>query len=159
MKPLINILRGVDVISVYGNNNIMIKGLCIDSRLVEDDYLFFAVDGNNFDGHEYINSSIKKGCSAIVATKRPKNLLNDICYIIIDNIREAVYRISSNFFENPSKKIKIISVTGTNGKTSIVYFLYNFLKSIGKNVGMFSTIENKVGNMSVKSKLTTTDTK
>ena len=62
MKPLINILRGVDVISVYGNNNIMIKGLCIDSRLVEDDYLFFAVDGNNFDGHEYINSSIKKGC-------------------------------------------------------------------------------------------------
>ena len=59
MKPLINILRGVDVISVYGDNNIMIKGLSVDSRLVEDDYLFFAVDGNNFDGHEYINFSIK----------------------------------------------------------------------------------------------------
>ena len=157
MKPLINILKGINVISVYGNNNIMIKGLSIDSRLVQDNFLFFAVDGNNFDGHEYINSSIKKGCVAVVATKKPKDLHNDICYIIIDNIREAVYRISSNFYENPSKKIKIISVTGTNGKTSIVYFLYNFLKSIGKNVGMFSTIENKIGDKSIKSKLTTPD--
>ena len=55
MKPLIDILRGINVVSIYGNNNIIIKGLSVDSRLVQDDYLFFAVDGNNFDGHEYIN--------------------------------------------------------------------------------------------------------
>ena len=81
--------------------------------------------------------------------------MKKITYILVEDIRESVYRISSNFIENPDKKIKIVAVTGTNGKTSIVYFLYQFFRSFNKRVGMISTIENRVNDKILKAKLTT----
>ena len=122
---------------------------------MKNNFLFFAIEGNDFDGHNFIEDAISNGSNTIVCTKLPSNLEENISYLLVEDIRESVYNISSNFYGNPDKKIKIIAVTGTNGKTSIVYFLYQFFKSLDIKVGMLSTIENRIGNEVLNAKLTT----
>ena len=143
MIELKNILKGVEIISLEGRNNIIINGISDNSSKVDKGFLFFAVKAYKIDGHKFIEDAIAKGCIAIICTNRPTRLNENICYIVVENIRESIYQVSSNYYNNPSKKLKIIAVTGTNGKTSIVYFLYQFFTLMGKNVGMISTIENK----------------
>ena len=157
MIELKNILKGVEIISLEGRNNIIINGISDNSSKVDKGFLFFAVKGYKIDGHKFIEDAIAKGCIAIICTNRPTRLNENICYIVVENIRESIYQVSSNYYNNPSKKLKIIAVTGTNGKTSIVYFLYQFFTLMGKNVGMISTIENKVGKKTISSNLTTPD--
>lgn len=157
MIELKNILKGVEIISLEGRNNIIINGISDNSSKVDKGFLFFAVKGYKIDGHKFIEDAIAKGCIAIICTNKPTRLNENVCYIVVENIRESVYQISSNYYNNPSKKLKIIAVTGTNGKTSIVYFLYQFFTLMGKNVGMISTIENKVGKKTISSNLTTPD--
>ena len=157
MIELKNILKGVEIISLEGRNNIIINGISDNSSKVDKGFLFFAVKGYKIDGHKFIEDAIAKGCIAIICTNRPTRLNENICYIVVENIRESIYQVSSNYYNNPSKKLKIIAVTGTNGKTSILYFLYQFFTLMGKNVGMISTIENKVGKKTISSNLTTQD--
>ena len=157
MIKLKNLLKGIEIISLEGNSNIIINGISDNSSKVEKGFLFFAVKGYRIDGHKFIEDAIAKGCIAIICTNKPDRLNENVCYIVVDNIRESVYQISSNYYNNPSKKLKIIAVTGTNGKTSIVYFLYQFFTLMDKNVGMMSTIENKIGRKTISSNLTTPD--
>ena len=126
MKNLIEILNDIKILSSHGEMNKLIGGITDNSKAVEEDFLFFAIEGNDFDGHKFIDDAISKGSNTIICSKLPARLNENISYVLVEDIRESVYKISSNFYGNPEKKIKIIAVTGTNGKTSIVFFLYNF---------------------------------
>ena len=123
MKKLIEILDGTKILSSSGDLDKNIHGITDNSNDANKNFLFFAIKGNDFDGHEFIEDAISKGVSTIVCTKLPDNLNKKVTFIMVKDIRESVYNISSNYYENPDKKIKIIAVTGTNGKTSIVLSL------------------------------------
>ncbi len=155
MKKLRDLLVGIKIKSIEGNTDKLVSGITDNSKDVKNDFLFFAIYGNKFDGHDFIDKAIKKGSNTIICTKLPKSLHENITYILVEDIRDSVYSISSNFYGNPESKIKIVAVTGTNGKTSIVYFLFQFFKSFNKKVGMISTIENRINDKLLKAKLTT----
>ncbi len=155
MRKLIEILKDIKILSSHGDLDKCIYGITDNSKDVNENFIFFAIKGNDFDGHEFIDNAISKGANTIVCTNLPDNLNKNITFILVEDIRESVYNISSNYYENPDKKIKIIAVTGTNGKTSIVYFLYQFFKSINVKVGMISTIENRIDDFILDAKLTT----
>ena len=157
MKKLKNILKDINIKSLLGELDISISGISNNSNDINDGYLFFAVKGNNSDGHKFIDVAINNGSTCVVCTRIPKKINSSITYIQVNNIREVINKVSSNFYDNPSKSLKVIAVTGTNGKTSIVYFLYQFLLILNKRVGMLSTIENKIQNETFKSSLTTPD--
>ena len=155
MKKLKEIINDVNIIKTVGDINITVEGITDNSKLVKHNYLFFAIKGISLDGHRYIDNAVKKGCKVVICSYLPIKINSDVCYIVVNNIRESVYDISSKYYNDPPKKIKIIAVTGTNGKTSIVFFLYNFLSSLGIKVGMLSTIENRILDKKIKSELTT----
>mgnify|MGYP001170404379 FL=1 len=155
MRKLKEIISNIKIIKTVGDTNTTVEGITDNSKLVKRNYLFFAVKGISLDGHRYIDSAIENGSKVIICTHLPIKINLNICYVVVENIRESVYSISSKYYRDPAKKIKIIAVTGTNGKTSIVFFLYNFLSSLGLKVGMLSTIENRVLDKKIKSKLTT----
>ena len=151
------ILKNIKVKEYHGdkNRNKFIKGISDNSLNVKSGYLFFAVKGNVVDGHNFIIDAINNGCKVIVCTELPSFLDKKVTYIIVENIRESISTISSNFYKNPSKEIKIICVTGTNGKTSIVYFLHQFFSHLNIKVGMLSTIENVIDDEVLETNLTT----
>ena len=155
MKQLSEIINEVKIKETVGDINTSVEGITDNSGLVKPNFLFFAIKGITHDGHEFIDDAIEKGCKVIICSYLPDKIHEDVCYIVVKNIRESVYNISSKFYNDPAKKIKIIGVTGTNGKTSIVFFLYKFLNSLGIKVGMLSTIENRIADKKIKSHLTT----
>jgi len=157
MKKLRNLLEGIEIISSKGDLDIDILGVSANSKDTEKGYVFFAVKGNNLDGHEFIDGAIRNGSNCIVCSVIPKKIDTNLCYVQVQNMRVAINKISSKFYNNPVKKLKVIAVTGTNGKTSIVYFLYQFLSFLDLKVGMLSTIENKIKDKSISSSLTTPD--
>ena len=155
MKQLSEIINEVKIKETVGDINTSVEGITDNSGLVKPNFLFFAIKGITHDGHEFIDDAIEKGCKVIICSYLPDKIHEDVCYIVVKNIRESVYNISSKFYNDPAKKIKIIAVTGTNGKTSIVFFIYKFLNSLGIKVGMLSTIENRIADKRIKSHLTT----
>ena len=155
MKQLKEIIKEVKIKETVGDINTSVEGITDNSRLVKPNFLFFAIKGITYDGHEFIDDAIEKGCKAVICSYLPGKIHEDLCYIVVENIRESIYSISSKYYNDPAKKIKIIAVTGTNGKTSIVFFLYKFLNSLGIKVGMLSTIENRIADKKIKSDLTT----
>ena len=155
MKQLSEIINEVKIKETVGDINTSVEGITDNSGLVKHNFLFFAIKGITHDGHEFIDNAIEKGCKVIICSYLPDKIHEDVCYIVVKNIRESVYNISSKFYNDPAKKIKIIAVTGTNGKTSIVFFIYKFLNSLGIKVGMLSTIENRIADKRIKSHLTT----
>lgn len=132
---------------VFGPTDIEISNLVEDSRKAKKGNLFVAVPGVNIDGHKFIPQAIKKGAVAIVGERNLKSLkLSHATYIQVKNSREALGFLASAWFGNPSQKLKIIGVTGTDGKTTTVNLIYATLKEAGKKVGMISTVNAKIGN-------------
>ena len=152
-----DLLVKVSILKLIGSTDIKISDLQFDSRLVKNDNIFFAIKGNKNDGHNYLNDVIKKGVVAVVVEDIPKNTYCNVTYIKVENTKEAMGIIAANFFHHPSKKIKLIGVTGTNGKTTIVSLLHQLFTLIGENVGMLSTIENKIIDTTSNSSHTTPD--
>ena len=144
MKNLNNILYNIKALEIVGETNIAIKNICLDSRKVEANSLFVAVKGTMVDGHNFIQIAIEKGASAIVCQELPTSLSNKVTYIKVADSSKALSLIASSFFENPSKKLKLVAVTGTNGKTSIATILYNLYRKLGYKTGLLSTVENKI---------------
>ena len=152
-----DLLVKVSILKLIGSTDIKISDLQFDSRLVKNDDIFFAIKGNKNDGHNYLNDVIKKGIVAVVVEDIPKNTYSNVTYIKVDNTKEAMGIIAANFFHHPTKKIKLVGVTGTNGKTTIVSLLHQLFTLIGENVGMLSTIENKIIDTTSNSTHTTPD--
>ena len=151
------ILNGINIIECQGNQAKEITGIHIDSRKVEPGHLFVAVKGTQTDGHAYIGKAIEKGASAIVCETLPENIGKDITYIKVENTEDCVGKLATTFYGDPTSKLKLIGVTGTNGKTTIATLLYNMFRKFGYKVGLVSTVCNYIDDEAIPTEHTTPD--
>ena len=157
MKLLKDILYGVSLSAVSGDTNVMVNQVHFDSRKVEMDDVFVAVRGTVTDGHKFIQKAVDLGARAIVCEELPQLMVNGVTYLQVDNCNSALAIIASNFYDNPSKNLKLVGVTGTNGKTTVTTLLYNLFKKAGFKVGLISTIKVLVDDKEFKTTHTTPD--
>jgi len=154
LKELIN---GINIIEVKGDEAKEISGIHIDSRKVEPGHLFVAVKGTQTDGHAYISKAIEQGATAIVCETLPENIEEGITYIKVNDTEDCVGRLATNFYGNPTSKLDLIGVTGTNGKTTIATLLYNMFRKFGYKVGLVSTVCNYIDDEAIPTEHTTPD--
>ena len=152
-----DILYKVSIRTVKGNTNIEVTGLYIDSRLVKTGACFIALKGTKTDGLEFIESAIEKGAVAIICEVLPTVINSNITYVQVENAAEAAGYISHNFYGEPSLKLKLIGVTGTNGKTTIATLLWKLFSAMGYKCGLISTVQNQIGEKIVEATHTTPD--
>lgn len=157
MKQLKDILYKAGIQEVRGDISQTINNVVFDSRLVNQGSLFIAVRGTQTDGHKYIGQAIEKGAVAIVCEELPEQPGDHINYIKVKNSSLALGYIAANYFENPSQNLKVIGVTGTNGKTTIATLLYRLFTELGYPCGLLSTINNQIGTREVPATHTTPD--
>ena len=151
------IIVNCNLLELIGDKDIDITKVSFDSRTVEPGTMFFAVKGTQTDGHAYIDTALEKGASAIVCEKLPKKLQDGVTYIRVDNSAYVLGVGASNFYGNPSRSLKLVGVTGTNGKTTIATLLYRLFTDAGYACGLLSTIENIVDHEVIPSTHTTPD--
>jgi UDP-N-acetylmuramoyl-L-alanyl-D-glutamate--2,6-diaminopimelate ligase len=156
VKNLKDILSNCSVRESRGSLDLKISNLQIDSRKVNEQSLFFALKGTQTDGHEFIPQVISNGCSAIVVETK-QNLPDSITQIIVDSSAEVLGYIANEFYNRPSEKIKLIGVTGTNGKTTTTTLLHKLYTRLGYHCGLISTVVNRIGNEEIPSTHTTPD--
>jgi UDP-N-acetylmuramoyl-L-alanyl-D-glutamate--2,6-diaminopimelate ligase len=157
MKALQHILFGVAIREVIGSTNVDINAIQIDSRKVEAGTVFVAIKGVQADGHNFIQTAIEKGASVIVCEILPKEIVEGITYIAVANPSEAVAIMAHQFYDSPSTKLKMVGVTGTNGKTTVATLLFKLFNQLGYTCGLISTVENHIGKTIVPSTHTTPD--
>lgn len=157
MKKLNDILQGLTINELIGSKDMMIKNVVFDSRKVTEGSLFVAQKGLAFDGHQFIDLAIQNGAIAVVCQEMPATIKDTVCYIQLDDSRRALGIIAAEFYDHPSKKLKLVGVTGTNGKTTIVTLLYNLFRELGYKTGLLSTIENRIGDVHLSATHTTPD--
>jgi len=151
------ILKGIDVSNVTGDLGRAVSGIEFDSRNVTHDTLFVAVRGQKFDGHKFIDSAIKSGASAIICEIVPSNQDKKVCWIKVADSAKALGVAASNFYGNPSSSLKLVGVTGTNGKTTIATLLYRMFIGLGYKCGLFSTVCNYINGRELPATHTTPD--
>lgn len=151
------LIKGVSVLKTCGDISIQIRQISFDSRMIEDGDVFVAISGVQVNGHKYIDSAIEKGARVVVCEVLPNTLFKDITYLLVEDSSFALSILSSNYYDNPSSKIKLIGVTGTNGKTTIASLLYQLYSNAGYKVGLLSTVINKINNLDIKADHTTPD--
>ena len=154
---LSELLSAIITEEVIGDDNIEIASLTADSRSCEAGTLFIAVRGVNVDGHDFIKSAISNGASAIVCEEIPTGIDNDITWIKVANSSVALGFLASQWFDNPSRKLTLIGVTGTNGKTTIATLIYEMARLNGHRAGLLSTVVNKIENEEIPATHTTPD--
>jgi UDP-N-acetylmuramoyl-L-alanyl-D-glutamate--2,6-diaminopimelate ligase len=141
MKLLKDILYKSGLIEIQGSNNTAVENICFDSREVTRLSCFIAVKGTVTDGHAYIDEVIKKGAVAIICEQFPANLVDGVSYVKVANTQKALGNIAANFYDHPSKEIKLIGITGTNGKTTVASGLYNLFTQLDTKCGLISTVK------------------
>ena len=151
------LLSSCKILELVGNTEQDITGICFDSRKVSASSMFIATVGTVADGHQFITSAIEKGASVIVCEKLPKKLDATVTYVVVDNSSRAMGLIAAAYYQHPSKKLKLVGVTGTNGKTTVATLLSNLFQELGYKVGLLSTVENKINNTVIPSTHTTPD--
>src|SRR5690554_3005934 len=157
MKKIENILSGITILHLEGILDFSINQINFDSRKVANGDLFIAVKGTQTDGHNYIEKAIEKGAKAIVCQELPVQLDETINYILVADSAFALGVIAHNYYDKPSEKIKLIGVTGTNGKTTVATLLYQLFEGLGYYSGLLSTVQNRIGNRIITSTHTTPD--
>jgi UDP-N-acetylmuramoyl-L-alanyl-D-glutamate--2,6-diaminopimelate ligase len=157
VKVLKDLLYKVNITAVSGSITEVVTNICFDSREVVAGTAFFAIKGTQTDGHQYIQVAIEKGARVIVAENLPVNITADITYITTPNAAAALAICAANFYGQPSEKIKLIGVTGTNGKTTTATLLFQLLTSLGYKTGLLSTVQNQIGDEIIPSTHTTPD--
>ena len=157
MKLLKDILYKVAIEAVKGSTDISIRKIDFDSRKISSGDLFVAMRGTQVDGHDFIETVISHGAAAVVCEEFPSELNSDITYIKVNDANEALAFISANFYENPSANLKLVGITGTNGKTTIASLLYQLFKKAGYKVGLLSTVKIMVDDVEHKATHTTPD--
>ena len=151
------ILKGINVVETKGDINKDITGIHMDSRKIMSGDLFVAVKGTQVDGHAYIEKASEKGAIAIVCETLPEHLESNITYIQVADTEECVGKLATTFYGNPTEKLELIGVTGTNGKTTIATLLYNMFRKFGYKVGLISTVCNYIDEEAIPTEHTTPD--
>tara|TARA_Y100000385_G_scaffold291457_1_gene369581 strand:- start:10778 stop:12241 length:1464 start_codon:yes stop_codon:yes gene_type:complete len=157
LKILKNILYRVAIESVIGLTDVAVKALQYDSRKVVQGAVFVAIKGITFDGHAFISKAIDKGATVVVCQVLPEKLIKEVTYIVVGNTSKALAMMASNYYENPSDNLKLVGVTGTNGKTTVATLLYELFKKAGYKVGLISTVKIMVGSQEYTTTHTTPD--
>ena len=157
MKQLREILYKVEINSVFGNTSLSINKIEFDSRLISDGDMYIAITGVNVDGHSFISQAIKNGANCIVCEKIPDNKTDGVVYVNVKSSRKALAIISSNYFDNPSSKLNLIGVTGTNGKTTIATLLFDLYTELEIKSGLISTVKISYDNKNFQANQTTPD--
>ena len=149
------LLKGVSCLHLAGNLNVSVKGLSYDSRKVGKGHLFVAIRGDNFDGNDFIPQAIERGAVAIVSEQKAIPIGSKLSWAIVDNARRALAIISGNFYNQPSRRLYLIGVTGTNGKTTVTYLVESVFQQGGRKIGRLGTIDYRVGERLVEAERTT----
>jgi UDP-N-acetylmuramoyl-L-alanyl-D-glutamate--2,6-diaminopimelate ligase len=157
MKLLRDIIGNFEVTGITGNAGIPISGIQFDSRKVLPGNLFFAMRGTTSDGHAFIETAIEKGAAAVVCEQLPAAVPGGVTFVLTSKSSMALGVMTANFFDNPSGKLKLIGITGTNGKTTTVTLLHQLFLDLGYGTGLISTINNKVNQVAVPATHTTPD--
>ena len=157
MKLLREILYKVEINSVVGSTSLSINKIEFDSRLISDGDMYIAITGLNVDGHSFISQAIQNGANCIVCEKTPDNKTYGIVYVNVKSSRKALAIISSNYFDNPSSKLNLIGVTGTNGKTTIATLLFDLYTELEIKSGLISTVKISYDNKNFQANQTTPD--
>lgn len=157
MKLLKDILYGASLLDVLGSTNVAVASLTFDSRKVIKESLFVAINGTESNGHDYIETAIKAGARSIVCEGLPETQHEKVTYVQVKDSHETLGKLSSNFYDNPSEKLKLVAITGTNGKTTTATLLYNLFQNLGLKSGLLSTVNIRVGNETIVATHTTPD--
>lgn len=157
MAQLKDILYKVTINAVFGSTSIEVNALQFDSRKINEGDVFIAIKGVNVDGHQFIDGSIKKGATAIVCEALPETLQEGVTYIEVESANQALAYMAANYYGNPSENLRLVGVTGTNGKTTVVTLLYQLFKKAGFKVGLLSTVRIMVDNKEYEATHTTPD--
>ncbi|MCS6821384.1 MAG: UDP-N-acetylmuramoyl-L-alanyl-D-glutamate--2,6-diaminopimelate ligase [Microscillaceae bacterium] len=142
---------------LQGDTNLQIQAIQFDSRKVQTEDVFVAVRGTQTDGHSYISQAIERGAKVVICQTQPATFAEGVTYIQTENSAKFLGFLMSNFYDNPSHKLKVVGVTGTNGKTTNVTLLYRLFKALGYKVGLLSTVENRINDTVYPATLTTPD--
>ncbi len=156
MKTLKDILSGVTVLSLNGSIDMQIDSIVFDSRKAIEKTVFVAIRGTSVDGHDYIQSVISNACKIIVAEKEV-DVPSDVTLIVTDNSAKSLAIMANNFYDHPSSKLKLVGITGTNGKTTTTTLLFNLFSKLGYKCGLLSTVVNKIGEIDIIATHTTPD--
>lgn len=154
---LSELLKNVKPIAVHGDIDIDIKGVNIDSRKIENGHLFIAMKGTQVDGHKFIDKAITLGATAILLEDMPETLEDKVTYMQVKSTEEDAGKVATLFYGDPSKKLKLVGVTGTNGKTTIATLLYEMFREFGYKVGLLSTVCNYIDDKAIPADHTTPD--
>lgn len=157
MKLLKDILYKAGILEVVGSTSVEIAEVCFDSRKARPGSLFVAVKGTQSDGHQFIASVVAAGVTAVVVETLPEERSAAVTYVRVQDSAYALGTIASNFFDNPSEKLKLVGVTGTNGKTTTVTLLFQLFRQLGFSVGLLSTVRNQINDQVIPSTHTTPD--
>lgn len=157
MRLLKDIIYKAGIEEVVGSTQVAIEKICFDSREIEKFSLFIAVSGTQVDGHQYIAKGIEDGAVAIICEQLPSEIKEDVTYVRVRSSSAALGVVAANFYDNPASEIKLVGVTGTNGKTTTATLLHDLYTKLGYKCGLLSTVVNKIGVAQIKSTHTTPD--
>ena len=154
---LSELLKSVSILQIVGPAETEITGVNIDSRKIEKGHLFVAIKGTQTDGHKFIAKAIELGATAILCEDMPEEKIESVSYLQVASTEDVVGQVATNFYGNPSKKLKLVGVTGTNGKTTIATLLYNMFRKFGHRCGLLSTVCNYIEDEAIAADHTTPD--
>ena len=157
MKQLVDILGAINPIQVIGDASVVVLHIEADSRKVKAGDVFVALPGTVVDGHKFIDLAVSNGAVAVICEQLPDNPSEKVCWVQVPASRKAIASAAAAFFDFPSEKLKLVGVTGTNGKTTIVTLLFHLFRKLNKNVGLLSTVNNKINDDIIPSTHTTPD--
>jgi UDP-N-acetylmuramoyl-L-alanyl-D-glutamate--2,6-diaminopimelate ligase len=157
MKYLSEILKNVPATELQGADDMEITSIVFDSRKVVAGSLFVAVRGTVVDGHNYIEQAVKDGAAAIICEDLPGHTAGEVAFIMVADSSVALAQVAANFYDHPSAKLKLVGVTGTNGKTTVATLLYQLFRDLGYKCGLLSTVENQINGEIIPSTHTTPD--
>lgn len=151
------ILKHIQVRKIIGESDMEINGINMDSRLIEKGHIFIAVKGTQTDGHSYISKAIEKGAVAVICESLPEERMDGVVYVEVEDSEGTVGKVATNFYDDPTSKMELVGVTGTNGKTTIATLLYNMFRYFGYKVGLISTVCNYIDDEAIPTEHTTPD--